>query len=238
MKNAMVLLSTTLALFQAHASWAMHGPPQNRQSSNAPRHSVTSAENQSIVVEQQRLQLERQKFAADTDIETRKIGIEQAKLDVERATAKWSAMASIVPLMVALLTLAYSTWSFRQQGKQQVELKAAEFAFLGKTPEAVLNRCKALKQIFGRNLPDDFGESFDPGEHGGGKEDPESKRFFLELLLKYPLQRAELTQFWRELFGDPWLDRVKPLLNIRTSEAEDVPNPPKDHPDSEVSGQR
>jgi hypothetical protein len=218
--TALIVLVAGFALFPVDAV-AGQGPPQNKPRATAPARSVNSAKNQSSTIEQERLQLEGQKLAADENMENRKIEIEKAKLDVERSTAKWTAMSSIIPLMVALLTLAYSIWSFRQQGRQQVELKAAEFAFLGKTPEAVQNRCKALKAIFGRHLPSDFGSAFDPSDHGGGKEDSESKKFLIELLLKYPQQKAELTQFWEKLFGDPWLDRVKPLLSARTVEAED-----------------
>jgi hypothetical protein len=133
-------------------------------------------------------------------------------------------MSSIIPLVVALSTLAFSIWSFRQQGSHEVELKAAEFAFLGKTPEAVLNRCKALKQIFGDRLPKDFGASFNPLDHGGGKEDSESKKFFIELLLKYPQQRSDIIQFWGALFGDAWLDRLKPLLSTEIIGAQPASN--------------
>jgi len=217
---ALLVVGAPLALLSTGAA-ARQSLPQNKPRATAPGCSDNSGKNQSPTIEQERLQLERQKLAADADTESRKLGIEQAKLDIEKSTAKWSVMASTVPLMVALMTLAYSVWSFRQQGRQQVELKAAEFAFLGKTPEAVRNRAKALRQIFGRHLPTDFGNSFDPSDYGGGKEDPESKKFFVELLLKYPERRTELTQLWAELFGDEWLKRVKPLLNAKTVEAQD-----------------
>ena len=111
--------------------------------------------------------------------------------------------------MLGALTLAYSIWSFGKQGKQQVELKAMEFVFQGKTPEALQNRCRAMVTLLGGRLPKDFGATFSPLDHGGGKEDPESKKFFLELLLKYPTQRNETLQYWTALFGDAWLKRVQ-----------------------------
>lgn len=168
-------------------------------------------------VDQERLQLERQKRTFDEQLETNKLELERAKLDVERGNARWSGITAIIPLLVALFTLLYSIWSFRKQGRREVELKAAEFAFQGKTPEALLNRCRALKKIFGKRLPADFGESFKPEEHGGGKEDSDSKKLFLELLLKYPTQRTEVVQYWKQLFGGAWVERVQPVVSMPTA---------------------
>jgi len=159
-------------------------------------------------VEEERLQVDKDKLAAETELERQRLEIEKSRLELDKAAAKWSAMGPSIPLVVALLTLAYSIWSFGKQGKQQIELKAMEFVFQGKTPEALQNRCRAMVSLLGGRLPKDFGTTFSPVDHGGGKEDPESKKFFLELLLKYPTQRNETLQYWRALFGDAWLDRV------------------------------
>jgi hypothetical protein len=104
-----------------------------------------------------------------------------------------------------------------ESAKLQFEIKAAEIAFSGKTPEAVINRANVLKTIFGDRLPKDFPPTFDPKKHGGGKESPEEKMFFLELLLKYPGKETEIIEGWEMLFGDSWLDRVKPVVQKKTS---------------------
>jgi hypothetical protein len=170
----------------------------------------------------------------NSNIEQQKLAVERQKLEVERSKAAWSAVATIVPLLAALGTLIYSVWSFRKQtgetarlhkeaaietarlqnesAKLQFEIKAAEIAFSGKTPEAVRNRAKVLKTIFGQRLPENFPPEFDPKTYGGGKETPEEKMFFLELLLKYPGKEKEIVEGWDTLFGDAWLARVKPLI--------------------------
>jgi hypothetical protein len=131
-----------------------------------------------------------------------------------------------------LFTVGYSAWSFRKQTEQQnkqriddakrleeqrvedakfqFELKAAEIAFMGETPLAVRDRAKALKAMFGDRLRDDFLSSYDPYEFGEKEGNIESKKFFLDLLLKYPEQQFETLCFWKELFpGDVnWLVRV------------------------------
>src|SRR3712207_9148511 len=78
------------------------------------------------------------------NIEERKLTLEYEKLKVERLKSWLSAL----PLLAALATLTYSIWSFRRQLKEnarqqreaaklQFEIKAAEIAFSGKTPEEI-----------------------------------------------------------------------------------------------------
>jgi hypothetical protein len=76
----------------------------------------------------------------------------------------------------------------------------------------VKNRASVLKTIFGNRLPENFPPTFEPETYGGGKESPEEKMFFLELLLKYPTKEKEIIKGWEMLFGDTWLDRVKPVI--------------------------
>jgi len=184
------------------------GRPSAEQSLTLSRAPLGAKIQQKRSVEEEQLQADKEKLAAETELERQRLEIERARLELEKAAAKWSTIGPAIPLLVALLTLAYSIWSFGKQGKQQIELKAMEFVFQGKTPEALQNRCRAMVALLGGRLPKDFGTTFSPIDHGGGKEDPESKKFFLELLLKYPTQRNETLQYWRALFGDAWLDRV------------------------------
>lgn len=178
------------------------------------------------VLEDQRLELERQKLAEEAAVAKESAQIERARLEFDESNAWRTLVSSIVPLVVALGTLAYSIWSFRKQTQQQNELqlnaaklqfeiKAAEIAFSGKTPEAVANRARALKAIFPERLPQEFLSSFDPKQHGGGKESPDEKKFFLELLLKYPDQQIEIYKVWGALFGDEWLKKAEPFIKSK-----------------------
>ena len=183
-------------------------------------------------VDQQRLEFERQKFASEVNLENEKIKLEREKLATENSKIPWTAFSTVVPLLAALFTVGYSVWSFRKQNQQlneqrridagrvekqraedaqlQFELKTAEIAFAGETPLAVRDRAKALKAMFANRLSDNFLSDYDPREFGEREGNIESKKFFLDLLLKYPEQQFETLSFWKELFpGDVnWLVRV------------------------------
>lgn len=172
-------------------------------------------------IQRERLDLEKQKLASDRAAERERLNLERSKLEVERSKVVWSALSTIVPLLGVLLTVAYSAWSFTRQTALQIaaqndaaklafEVKAAEIAFAGRSPQAVFNRGKALKAMFGSRLPDGFLAQFDPNIYGGDKEDPDVKKFFLELIVKHPDQKVQILKYWREIFpGDAaWLGRV------------------------------
>jgi hypothetical protein len=175
----------------------------------------STAERQ-LDLDRDRLEFEKRKFAVETNEEN-------DKLENEKVKTRWSAISTIVPIIAALLTLGYGIWSFRKQAieaaklqnegaKLQFEIKAAEIAFDGKTPKAVENRGRVLKRIFNNRLPESFPAPFEAGEHGGGKEAPAEKITFLELLLKYPDKEQQILKLWTALFGDPWIERIRPLV--------------------------
>jgi hypothetical protein len=179
-----------------------------------------------MVLDHDRLEFEKQRFVVET-----KRGNDQ--LQNEKTKAYWSAISTIVPIIAALLTVGYGMLNFRKQSieaarlqneaaKLQFEIKAAEIAFAGKTPKAVEHRGTILKRIFGDRLPANFPAPFEAGEP---KETPAEKITFLELLLKYPGKEQQILRLWTALFGelgDPWLERVKPIvsdeLNMREAE--------------------
>jgi hypothetical protein len=233
MKRVMImifLLVAALAGLSGEVTLAYYNPASASNQSSTNSSSIPGSGNGSAQIGQ----TQNGQSISNSNIEQRKLEIEEEKVQVERQKAWWSAASTIVPLLAALGTLIYSVWSFRKQSEQtaklqkeaaietaklqnesaklQFEIKAAEIAFSGKTPEAVKNRANVLKTIFGDRLPKNFPPTFDPKTYGGGKESPEEKMFFLELLLKYPGKEAETIKGWEMLFGDTWLDRVKPVI--------------------------
>jgi len=220
-KDSFAVIGVLLVLSSGTAYAGKKTPPG---SATASRTSSRNVEGGDLALQRERLQLEKQKFASDVEAENKRFAIERDKLQADVVLAKWSKVSSVVPLVVALATILYGIWSFSKQGKQQAaaqaaaaslqfELKAAEIAFAGKTPEAVMNRAKALSAVFPTRLPSDFLGSFDPQKVGGGKQDPEGKKFFLELLTKCrPQDKAEIFGLWKALFGDDWLKGVESLL--------------------------
>jgi hypothetical protein len=221
MKNYFLVIGALLLLLPG-AAYAKKTPARRPDTS---RTAASDKDNSDLALEKKKFQLEVQKFASDAEAENTRLSIEREKLNADLAVAKWSKVSSVVPLVVALLTIIYGVWTFNKQGKQQTaaqadaarlqfELKAAEIAFAGKTPEAVMNRAKALSAVFPDRLPSDFLSSFDPQKFGGGKQDPAGKKCFLELLTKCssPQDKAEMVSLWKALFADDWLHGVESLL--------------------------
>jgi len=196
--------------------------PQQGSSSKA---TVQQADAEELLLKREQLELEKQKLASSIEIEKEKLALESHKVDIETSILR-SVLAPAVPLIIGLLTLVYSIWSFRRQARQQAsmqlesaklqfEVKAAEIAFSRETARAVVNRAKALQKIFPNRLPAEFASDFAPEEFGANKEPSEEKKFLLELLLKYPTCRLDTLNFWKALFpGDEeWLQRIESLIN-------------------------
>jgi hypothetical protein len=209
-----------LWVVSGEVTYAQTKPPGvgTKQSSGK---TLSAKDEEDLAAQRERLELDKKKFASDREKEGKELEIEKAKLEVEQSKVPWSAASTIVPLLAALFTIGYSVWSFRKQNtlqseaqkaaaKLDFEIKAAEIAFAGKSPQAVQNRGGTLKEMFGDRLPDKFPGSFDPKLYGGDKEDPEGKKLLLELLLKYPDKKEDILKYWDQLFpGDyQWLERV------------------------------
>jgi hypothetical protein len=80
--------------------------------------------------------------------------------------------------------------------------------------------------IFPKRLPKDFTSDFDPKDFGSDKEPSDEKKFFLEILLKYPGKEAQAFELWANLFpGDKdWLVGVEKLCKAQPPEqAKEIP---------------
>jgi hypothetical protein len=210
MRRAVILLSLIAAIFlliaakdlQAQPKRSAANPKTLDQSTSMPQ---TSAETENLRLQRERLDFDKKKFESDNDFEERKLKIETDK-------AFWSAFATASPLIIGALAIIVGFWNQSRQAKHQFELKAAEIIFTGTTPQAILNRGKALKAIFGRYLSKNFLSNFKPEDYGGEKEPSEAKKFFIEQILNNPEKKAEITQLWfRVCPGDyKWLVRAYP----------------------------
>lgn len=219
----LAIVVAILSFVSSEAAYAQAKPSSSGATASKPPSGKTPSakEEESLAVQRERLEMDKQKFASDRATEKEKLDLERSKLKVEQSKVLWSALSTIVPLLGVLLTVVYSMWSFKKQTALQIaaqneaakldfEIKAAEITFAGKSPQAVRNRGNALKAMFGGRLPGRFLEGFDPKTYGGDKEAPEDKKFFLELLLKYPDKKTEIVKYWDQLFpGDhQWIERV------------------------------
>jgi hypothetical protein len=186
---------------------------------------------QADMLARERLEFDKAKAAFDQNIGNQKMELERKKLvndnariELENSKNRWTAASTIFPVLGVLATLAFSIYSFRKQQGLQIEsqnetarlnfeIKAAEIAFAGKTPYAVQNRGRALRQMFSNRLRTDFLTNFRPEDFGGDAEPATQKLALLELLAKYPNQRNEILTDWANLFpGDSaWFARVTQL---------------------------
>jgi hypothetical protein len=168
-----------------------------------------------IQLQQDRLEFEKEKAIEDRKLERERLDFDKTKHNSDelnaKSNARLSAIATIVPVLAACLTIGFGIWNYRKGARLQFEIKAAEIAFERETAKAVQNRAIALKKMFGDRLPKGFPAPFDLAELGGNKEDPEGKLTFLELILKYPDKQPQITRLWKELFDDDWLERVEQL---------------------------
>lgn len=206
--------------------------------------------------ERERLQVERDRVQVEKD----KNELQKKQVEVEERKVWWTAVATAAPFAGVLLTIFVSVWTFRRQSAQQAEqwrsdarqrdkqqadaarlqfdLKAAEIAFAGKTPEAVRNRVMVLRELFGERVGPDFIGTFDPAKFGQKEEEDEPKRLFLELYLRHPDRLPELLRLWKQLFrGDvDWLMRVdlRPTQPAAETPAEESPGVPG-RPEAAVS---
>jgi len=193
-----------------------------------PNMGTSRVDQERLTLERQRVMLEETKAkqeqineAARIQLERDKLKVEQEKANIEREKGMWAAVASVVPLVAVLLTVAFGVWTSAQQMRLQTvaqadaaklafEIKAAEIAFAAKSPEAVLNRGKALKAMFGTRLPDSFLQSFVPHEVAATTEPATEKLVLMGLLAEHVEDADKIIAYWQRLFpGDEsWLRRL------------------------------
>lgn len=136
-------------------------------------------------------------------LEREKLALEREKLAVERTKTKWAAISVIVPLLAAILTIAFGLWTNHQQEKSQFETKVAEIVMQSESPREALGRAQTFMAMFPDRLPKDFASAFDPDEFTNQETDTsEAKKEFLKLLADKGLTKEEVVKVWKHLFSD------------------------------------
>ncbi len=233
-----VVIVTLLVLIAVEALRTQSPLPPTRVAEAGQQQSRPSSREDppTTLLQRERLRLDREKFASDEELEQKKLALQHESLKVEGSKASWAAFGVVVPLLAGLGTIAFGVWSLRKQAEFQAnaakevagfqaeaakkaaelqfEIKAAELSYAGSTPQAAMNRAKALQAMFPERLPSTFLNSFNPDKYGGDREPSEEKKLLLELALKYPDQRLDILELWTKLFpfDKYWLERVRPVL--------------------------
>jgi hypothetical protein len=129
------------------------------------------------------------------------------------ATA-WLTTATIfIPLIAAVVTLAFGVYNQNRQSRRDFELKVAEIVMGETGPVGAYNKARAFKAFFPDQLPPNFAAGFDPAEYESGfpqlEAEAKSKKEFINLIAPHPSERERILQAWRELFpGDRWTQYV------------------------------
>lgn len=143
------------------------------------------------------------------EIELARLSIEERSLCIEERAALWNSLALGIPLVVAVLTLMVGVRIRDQQDRRKFQAKAAEIVMDARGPEAALNRAKVLAALFPGNLPDDFADSFDPGEYAP-EEGSLTKEKFFQIVAPHVEKKVELAELWKQLFpSNLWTDRIR-----------------------------
>ena len=136
--------------------------------------------------------------------------LEREKFEVEIKKVWLTAVATAVPLLIALGTVLLQLRSAHRLKEEEArtgfELKAAELVLSSYSPTAAIARARLLTQMFPQRLPKDFAESF-PADIFPGTKIWELKSELLEQLSRNPSLRAQIISDWKKAYPrDIWVD--------------------------------
>jgi len=150
-------------------------------------------------VETEKLSIERAKLK----LEEEKLELERYKAKLEASKAKWTAVSVAIPVVVALLTVAYGFWSARETARLQFQLEAAKSVMAAPNEENAANRLIAYKKFFPNELPSSFAIPKDPLEERVGVAD--AKKEFFKTVASIPgMTTQKALTIWIALFSDEW----------------------------------
>ena len=194
MTVAKIVIALAIAVLLAPAMAGQVGSPTSTVASTVP--TAASAP--------EAIQLEREKFAYQKELE-------EKKLEVERLKA-WATGGSIlIPLLLGIFTLAWQSKATSLQrdrdARDAFELKVADIVLSGNNTVATKNKAKAFVALFPNKLPSNFGDAFEPEKFGGPRY--ESKLEVFKAACEKVQAPEEVYEIWRRLFPqDAWLPTV------------------------------
>ena len=93
---------------------------------------------------------------SEEEFRSKQLEISYLTAQIESQKTTINVLATVIPIMLAILTLAGTIWAARKTVIAQFTTKAAELALLGEGPDEVLNRAKLLAHLYKDLLPEDF----------------------------------------------------------------------------------
>jgi hypothetical protein len=168
-------------------------------------------------LDRQRFELERLQFEVSQEQERQKLELGHERLRVERFKAWWTGVTVVIPILLAVGTIAAGLWTQAAAARTQFELKAAEIVFAGNDPYISAGKANALREIFRDRLPEGFGVTFEPSRFAG---DASNKKYLLELLSKDFKNRKEIIRLWRVLYPNDEVAKEVELKFTRRGDGE------------------
>jgi len=145
--------------------------------------------------------------------ERAKLALEGTSLAIERTKARWAAFGVIAPTCIAMATLIYSIFNFREAQRDQARTKLVELALQSDDPTAALNRAQVVAALFGDALPDDLWARIQRLDFKKFERtsDIASKEQLLGLISLHPQRRQQIIKDWAALFpADSWIVALLP----------------------------
>jgi hypothetical protein len=167
-------------------------------------------------IERDKLQLEMERFEHQKELDKNKSG-------EERFRTIATSLSIFIPLIVAAITFASSSYSQARQAEDQLELRqiqdqaqfelqAAEIVMASDNPAVTYNKALALEILFPNRIPSDFADEFDPGKFSSSSPAGivQSKKELLTLLAEHPEERRQILDTWKQLFPeDEWVKELE-----------------------------
>lgn len=175
------------------------------------------------------------------DLDQERLALERRKVELderrERAD-RYMRMGIVIPVAVAVLTLAGTMISARVEARSNLELqhakarddfrvRAAEIVMDTSTPAEAQGRALALAALFPEQLGNDFAAQYDVRRYTDPDEFQRdqrvaSKKELLNILIEHPGRQSEILALWRAFFpGDDWIDELDSPPVATTSASHD-----------------
>lgn len=146
---------------------------------------------------------------SENDYRKKDLEIKNRAIDVEEKKVWTSALATSVPIVVALFALIGTIMAARRTLVANFTAKAAELALQGEGPQEIINRATLLGELYKDLLPDDFVnrvKKLEATKIGRivtqAPWTSELQKEIIALLAQYPAQRQQIIADYKSLFPE------------------------------------
>jgi hypothetical protein len=176
-------------------------------------------------IEEQTLDLEREKFEAAKEWEAQKIAIERDK-------KKWTAVSIVASVVVASITIIASAYLQFAAAQKQFELKAADLTLQTNDPVVSETKGREIDTLYPGTLPNGWQATFRAENFFSESDDLKSE--VAKLLIEHPECKDQILVIYGTLFQEnktqDFLKRIRDL----DSGVHKQPNPVQHSPECKL----